>query len=80
MQKYFWLLLFAAYLLMTNNAVDSVQNGIAGIATSHILKRTTAQFWTGMTVCVGGTVAMYFWLGITVRNALRSRKTLTESL
>lgn len=74
MQKYFWMLLLPICLLMTNNAVDSVQTGIAGIAMSHILHRATTSFWIGMTVCIGGTVAMYVWLGITARNALRLRK------
>ena len=78
MQKYLWVFLLGMCLLMTSNAVDSVQTGIAGIATSHILHRSAAQFWTGMTFCVGGTVAMYIWLGIAARNALRLRKSLSE--
>ena len=79
MQKYFWVVLLTICLSMTNNAVDSVQNGIAGITASHVLHRPTTQFWGGMTFCVGGTVAMYVWLGIIIRNAFL-RKTSTVQL
>lgn len=80
MQKYFWVFLLGMCLLMTNTAVDEVQTGIAGIATSHILHRPTTPFWIGMTFCVSGAAAMYLWMGLVVRNVLRRQRTSIEGL
>jgi hypothetical protein len=75
-----WIIVLAGCLLMTPTAIDSVQTGIAGIASSHLLNRPTTSFWIGMTACVGGTLAFYVWLGVLVRDALRAKKRLVERL
>ncbi len=75
-----WMIVLAGCVLMTPTAIDSVQTGIAGIASSHLLNRPTTPFWIGMTVCVGGTLAFYVWLSVLVRDALRSNKRLVERL
>ena len=74
MQRRFWIVLLPICLVMTQTAVDSVQNGIAGIATSHLINRPTTPFWVGMIFCVGGVLAMYVWMGLLIRNALLLRK------
>ncbi len=76
----FWMVLLPICILLTFTAIDDVQTGIAGIATSHLLNRPTTPFWFGMIFCVGVTVAMYTWLGFLIRNALHRRKSSGDGL
>ncbi len=69
-----WVIVLAGCVFLTSIAVDSVQTGIAGIASSHLLNRPTTPFWIGMTICVGGTLAFYVWLSVLIRDVLRSKK------
>jgi len=73
-----WIIALVGCAWMTPIAIDSVQTGIAGIASSHLLNRPTTPFWTGMTVCIGGALMFYVWLSILVRDALHSKKRLAE--
>ena len=73
-----WMVLLPCCIFLTQIAVDDVQTGIAGIATSHLLNRPTTPFWFGMIFCVGGTLAMYTWFGFLVRNALQLHKSSGE--
>ncbi len=75
-----WIIALVGCAWMTPIAIDSVQTGIAGIASSHLLNRPTTPFWIGMTICVGGALAFYVWLIVSVWAALRSKKRLVKRL
>ena len=71
-----WMIVLGGCVVLTATAVDSVQTGIAGIISSHLLNRPTTPFWIGMTICVGGAFAFYVWLSVLILDVLRSKKRL----
>jgi hypothetical protein len=73
MSRNSWLVAASFGLMMCLNAtrtcVDSVENGIAGIASCHLLHRPATPFYLGMACCLACTLLAY---GLTAWSAYKA--------